>query len=637
MKVYYLKHNIKIQLRKGVNVSMSLNIITPYELGKISVRRVIIYLRKSRAEGKESVEEVLSRHETILQDYAVQTFGEKIPEENIYREVVSGETIDDRVEIKKVFTRLEKEEGSVLLVIEPQRISRGEMLDCGRVVQILKYTNTIVATITKAYDLSNKFDKEIFEAQLLQGNKYLEYTKEIMDRGRQLSLREGKWIGSTPPFGYARKPLDKGFMLVKDQNEAPIVETLFSVFVDDGLSTLETANYLNKHEMKPRIANLWNDEMVRHILKNEVYYGALAWGKRPVVKKLINGDIHKFRPSPEDYMLVRGRQEAIIDKEKWDMAQEKLKRNKPDKTGWNRELKNPLAGLVFCKKCGYSLVRVQDRRNKEIRRVRKYKINKAAINRLLREAREKKGCTYQELADFIGVSKSKINDWLRPNPEKLHYTDLFSEKWYEIKFFLEIDTDKFDKQLLTYVEKHPGNDTFMCSNQNCDMVSCALPRLEKEVLRQLKEELKGFEYYVDNYEEEIIKERNDTHKTILKLEKKLNGLKNERKNLLRTRNREEISYDDYIELKNDIETEMDSIERKLEKFENTEEEDKLIRYKKAIPKLEDCLNEYDNMSIPQKNESLKSIIERIVYSKTTKLTRRKTDEDDMEIIMHLKI
>ena len=214
---------------------------------------------------------------------------------------------------------------------------------------------------------------------------------------------------------------------------------------------------------------------------------------------------------------------------------------------------------------------------------------------------------------------------------------MFSEKWFELKFFLDIETDKFDKQLLTYEEKPPGSDTFMCSNQNCNMVSCVLPKLEKEVLRQLKEELKDFKYYVDNYEEEIIKERNDTHKTILKLEKKLTGLKTERKNLLRTRNREEISYDDYIELKNDIEKEIESIERKLENFENTEEEEKLIRYKKAIPKLEDCLNEYDNMSIPQKNESLKSIIKRIIYSKTTKLTRRKTDKDDMEIVMYLKI
>lgn len=616
---------------------MSLNIITPYELGKISVRKVIIYLRKSRSEGKESVEEVLARHETILQDYAVQTFGSKIPEENIYREVVSGETIDERVEIQKVFQRLEKEEGSVLLVVEPQRISRGEMLDCGRVVQILKYTNTIVATITKAYDLSNKFDKEIFESQLLQGNKYLEYTKEILDRGRQLSLREGKWVASTPPFGYARKPLDKGFMLVKDQNEAPIVETLFSVFVDDGLSTLETANYLNKHELKPRIAKQWNDEMVRHILKNEVYYGANAWGKRPVVKKLINGELHKYRPSPEDYMLVRGRQEAIVPKEKWDMAQQKLKQNRPTKTGWSRELKNPLAGLVFCKKCGYSMVRVQDRRRKEIRRVRKYKVDKVGINKLIREYREKKGCTYQEIADFLGVSKTKINDWFRPNPDKLYYTDLFSEKWYELKFFLEIETNKYDKQLLTYEEKTPGNDTLMCSNQNCDMVSCVLKKLEERVLNLLANELKDFKFYVDNYEEEIIKERKDVQKTILKLEKKLDSLKTERKNLLRTRNREEISYDDYIELKEDIELEIKSIEIKLSKFENTEEEDKLIRYKKAIPKLEECLKEYDTMTIPKKNESLKSIVQRIIYTKTTRRTRRKNDEDDMKLIMHMKI
>ena len=79
-----------------------MNIITAYELSKISVEDIIIYLRKSRAERNETVEEVLARHERILQDYAIETFGEKIPEKNIYREVVSGETLDERCEIKKV-------------------------------------------------------------------------------------------------------------------------------------------------------------------------------------------------------------------------------------------------------------------------------------------------------------------------------------------------------------------------------------------------------------------------------------------------------------------------------------------------------------------------------------------------------
>ena len=78
-----------------------MHIITPYELAKIKVEEIIIYLRKSRAERNETVEEVLARHEKILQDYAVQTFGQKIPETNVYREVVSGETLDERIEIKK--------------------------------------------------------------------------------------------------------------------------------------------------------------------------------------------------------------------------------------------------------------------------------------------------------------------------------------------------------------------------------------------------------------------------------------------------------------------------------------------------------------------------------------------------------
>ena len=60
-----------------------MNIITAYELSQISVQQVIIYLRKSRAEKNETVEEVLARHERILQEFAEENFGERVPEVNI--------------------------------------------------------------------------------------------------------------------------------------------------------------------------------------------------------------------------------------------------------------------------------------------------------------------------------------------------------------------------------------------------------------------------------------------------------------------------------------------------------------------------------------------------------------------------
>lgn len=636
MKVYYLKHNPKSNVRKGVYFSM--NIITAYELAKIDVRQIIIYLRKSRAERNETIEEVLARHEKILQDFAIQTFGQKIPEENIYREVVSGETIDERIEIKKIFNRLEKEEIKGLLVVEPQRISRGDMLDCGRVVQILKYTETLCITVTKTYDLTNKFDRELFEAQLLQGNKYLEYQKEIMDRGKHLSVREGKYVGSTPPFGYDKKALDRGFMLIKNKDEAPIVETIFNLIVDEDLSTHEVANYLNKHQMKPKKNELWNYGMVRHVLKNEVYYGSISWGKRPVIKKLINGEINKFRVSADDYVLVRGLQEPIVTKDKWDRAQEKIRNNPSSRTGMSRELQNPLAGLVFCKKCGYSLVRVKNRRrDKKRKKVRKYELDKLALNKMLREAKERAGVSYTEISEFLNVSRNRVITWFDPRPDHVYYSELFSEKWYELKFFLDIDDITFDKQILTYVDPKPLNDTLMCSNQNCNMVSCCLQKLEKVILQELKNQLIDFNYYVDNYEEEIIKERVDTKKAITKIHNKMDGLKKELKTALRNYNKEELDYEEYSELKKEINEEMEVLKFQLQELENEAEIDTLTKYKKAIPKLQECLLEYDNLSIPQKNEMLKSIIERITYSKTKRLNWRKSEEDDMEIHLELKL
>ena len=615
-----------------------MKMITPQELSLIDVYKIIIYLRKSRSEGKESVEEVLYRHEKILQDFAIQTFGQKIPEENIYREVVSGETLDERIEIKKVFNRLEKEEIKALLVVEPQRISRGDMLDCGRVVRILRYTETLCVTVTKTYDLNNKFDRELFEAQLSQGNKYLEYSKEIMDRGKALSIREGKYIGSTAPFGYDRKALDKGFMLVKHKIEAPIVETIFNLFVNEDLTTKEISSYLNKHQMESRSKKPWNYNMVRHILKHEVYYGSLAWGKRPVIRKLIDGDLTKFRTTAEEYMLVRGMQEPIVSKEVWDIAQEKIKGRALPKTTDGRELKNPLAGIVFCKKCGYSLVRIKNARDSKARKkVRKYKLDKEGLNKLLREAKEKKSISLQEIADFIETPKYTVASWLSPNLERVYYNEKFDEKWFELKFILEIDTDEFDKQILTYTEPAPLKDTLMCSNQNCNMVSCCLQSLEKSILEKLKLELKNFNYYVDNYEEEIVKERVSSKKAITKLNNKIAGLKVELKNLMRARNREEFTYDQYIELKKDIDDELRIFEEQLAELQDDEQVDTLTRYKKVIPELSKCLNEYNKMSIPEKNESLKSIIDRVIYSKTKRLNWRKNEPDDMKIHIELKI
>ena len=79
---------------------------------------VLVYLRKSRSDDPSlTVEEVLEKHETILDEWSETHLGGKVPEENKYREVVSGETIDDRPEILAVLRKIESPRIKAILVV----------------------------------------------------------------------------------------------------------------------------------------------------------------------------------------------------------------------------------------------------------------------------------------------------------------------------------------------------------------------------------------------------------------------------------------------------------------------------------------------------------------------------------------
>ena len=63
--------------------------------------RSAIYLRKFRAEEHMSLESVLNRHLTDLQEYA-EKYGFLVDEEDIYKEVVSGESLFSRPQMLRL-------------------------------------------------------------------------------------------------------------------------------------------------------------------------------------------------------------------------------------------------------------------------------------------------------------------------------------------------------------------------------------------------------------------------------------------------------------------------------------------------------------------------------------------------------
>lgn len=317
-----------------------------------------IYLRKSREDiesEKYGEGETLARHEKILTALASTrnlTIGK------IYREVVSGETISERKEMQKLLKDVENEKWTGVLVVEVERLARGDTADQGRVSKAFKYSHTKIITPVKTYDPDNEFDEEYFEFGLFMSRREYKTINRRLQRGREVSVSEGKFVGNIAPFGYDRVKLNdsKGYTLSINQHEAPIVKEIFRLYTFESNSINSVAKQLNNMDLKPRISDEWTISSVKDILSNPTYIGKIVWNRRKQKKKTKNGHLIISRPRNNEYLIYDGLHEPIIDTKTWDLVQEKRKQNTP-KVKHSNIVQNPLVGLVFCEKCGKPMQR----------------------------------------------------------------------------------------------------------------------------------------------------------------------------------------------------------------------------------------------------------------------------------------
>lgn len=326
----------------------------------INPDEVLVYLRKSRADDPLlSVEEVLKKHETILDEWFMRTFGEKIPENNKYREVVSGETIDDRPEMQKVLKLIESPKIKAILVVEVQRLSRGDLEDAGRLIKLLRYSETLVITPQKTYDLKDEYDRDAFERELKRGNEYLEYQKKIMSRGRLLSVSQGNYIGSVPPYGYNKTWIMDGNRkcptLEENKEQADVVRLIFDLYVNKDMGYQRICNALDDMKIAPPKGQHWSAAALKSTLTNVHYIGKVKWNWRKTVTIVEDSEIMKTRPKSkeDDYLIYEGKHEGIVPEELFNVAQGKMGKN--NRTPASKAVKNALASILYCQ-CGKAMI-----------------------------------------------------------------------------------------------------------------------------------------------------------------------------------------------------------------------------------------------------------------------------------------
>lgn len=328
----------------------------------------LIYLRKSRQDRDAEAQgagDTLARHRAALLDLARRM---DLFISAIYEEVVSGETISARPEMQKLLRDVETGAYAGVLVMEVERLARGNTKDQGIVAETFQYSGAKIITPNKIYDPEDEADQEYFEFGLFMSRREYKTINRRLQRGRAASLHEGKYIAGTAPYGYRRikLPRQKGYSLEIIPEQADVVRRIFDLYVTgerqlDGdlrqLGAFLIAKKLDAEGIPSPSGGKWPPCTVKDILLNPTYAGMLRWSYRPTVRRMHDGVVSETRPVNHAMPLTEGLHPPIVDRSVWDQAQTVMKSRSHAPVPKNCGIVNPLSGLVYCSVCGRSMER----------------------------------------------------------------------------------------------------------------------------------------------------------------------------------------------------------------------------------------------------------------------------------------
>jgi len=521
----------------------------------------VIYLRKSRTDADLEIQEnvdILQRHEAALLSLAKQN---KLDIVKIFKEVVSGDSISARPKMQELLTEIEQSLYSGVLVMDIDRLARGDTIDQGLVAQAFRYSGTKIITPMKTYDPENEFDEEYFEFGLFMSRREYKIINRRLQRGRLASVMEGKYVANKAPYGYKRVklPNEKGFTLEIIPEQAEVIRLIYDMYVNGEIQksgdnrrmgSYLISRRLNDMKIPSYTNNGWTQASIRDILINPVYIGKIRWNWRKNVRQVVNGTMVKTRPrqSLADCQLVDGLHQPIIAEDVWNEAQRITSSNSTPRTPSKHVTQNPLSGLIVCGKCGRRMSRRPDSRGK----------------------------TPPSLICAV-TSCNNVSSYLHYVEEKVLAALVLWLEEYKIKMRLN------EKDSTVQVES------------------------KSRAVKALKEDLANIEKQMNNLHNLLEQGVYDTE-TFLHRSKLLADRRVETAALL-----EEAQVDAHVEML-----------REKSKIE-------------IIPKVENLLAVYDTLPTAlQKNQMLKEVLEKVVYTKETG-GRWRNSPDDFTIVLYPRI
>lgn len=268
----------------------------------------------------------------------------------------SGKSIEGRFEFNRMMEDIKSGKDGVafVLVFKLSRFGRNAA-DVLSTLQIMQDFGVNLICVEDGIDSSKDAGKLMISVLSAVAEIERENIRVQTMEGRIQKAREGKWNGGFAPYGYQ---LVDGKLEINEE-EAPAIRTIFDQYVHTDIGSNGIAKYLENHGIhKIQRQNgknpLFDSHLIRLILKNPVYCGKIAYGRRKTEK--VHGTRNDYHLVEQDnYILVDGLHEPIVTEEVWQAAQVKLLAQAKKYEHVNRgkdERTHLLSGIVKCPICG---------------------------------------------------------------------------------------------------------------------------------------------------------------------------------------------------------------------------------------------------------------------------------------------
>ena len=268
----------------------------------------------------------------------------------------SGKSIEGRASFCRMMDDIKsgKDGVSYVLVFKLSRFGRNAA-DVLSALQVMQDFGVNLICVEDGIDSSKDAGKLMISVLSAVAEIERENIRVQTMEGRIQKAREGRWNGGFAPYGYR---LVDGVLQI-NEDEAPAIRTIFEQYVSTDTGANGLSKYLETHGFQKLTRQngtspLFSATLIRAILKNPVYCGKIAFGRRKLEK--IHGTRNEYHQVPqENYLLVDGLHEGIVSEELWNAAQIKLlaqsKRYEPVNRS-KTEQAHLLSALVKCPICG---------------------------------------------------------------------------------------------------------------------------------------------------------------------------------------------------------------------------------------------------------------------------------------------